>query len=158
MLTALYLTRCGDVIIFFDEKLLLLQEIHKQQNKLVYSVSLRNISRKKLAVKRFQTVSRLKIFGSCSEKRQDTPSIIEAGVKISQDYYIEHILENHQFEHAKNLHEEDYFGLQQDSALIHTVKCTQKGLKANLPDYFLLRISIHWIILLVNTVWPNLAA
>jgi hypothetical protein len=29
--------------------------------------------------------------------------LIGAGVKINQDYYIEYVLENHLFQHAKNL-------------------------------------------------------
>jgi hypothetical protein len=54
------------------------------------------------------------------KKRQFT---LTASVKINQDYYIEHVLENHLFKHAKNLHSEDYFCWQ------------QKLLEDNLPDY-----------------------
>jgi hypothetical protein len=72
---------------------------------------------------------------------------IEAGVKINQDYCNEHVLENHLFEHAKNLHREDYFCFQQDSVRSH-----------NLHDLHRHRISTHWIILFGNTLWPNSAA
>jgi hypothetical protein len=40
---------------------------------------------------------------------------IEEGVKINQDYYIEHVLENHLFERAKILYGEDFFCAMQQS-------------------------------------------
>jgi hypothetical protein len=40
-----------------NEKLFLQQETHNQQNDRVYSVSLRDISREKLAVERYQFVA-----------------------------------------------------------------------------------------------------
>jgi hypothetical protein len=46
---------------------------------------------------------------------------IEAGVNI------EHVLEIHVFDHARNLHREDYFCCQQDSAPSHKVKRTRSG-------------------------------
>jgi hypothetical protein len=57
---------------------------------------------------------------------------IETGVKIN--HYIEHNLENHLFEHAKNLHREDYSCFEQGSAPSHMAK--RWWLEDNLFDFF----------------------
>jgi hypothetical protein len=70
------------------------------------------------------------------EKRQVTPTFWkQAGVYINQNYYIEHVLENH-LVHATNLHGENKFCFQQDSAPSHKTKRIQSGLKDNLLAFF----------------------
>jgi hypothetical protein len=49
------------------------------------------------------------VWGAISKKGKLVLLFTEACVKINQDYYNEHVLENQLFENAENLHQEDYF-------------------------------------------------
>jgi hypothetical protein len=76
-------------------------------------------------MKQFQKVSKVMVWDAAISKKGKLLLLsIEEGVKINQDY-IEHVLENHLFEHAKNLHV-DYFCAQLNFALFQTAKRTQK--------------------------------
>jgi hypothetical protein len=73
-------------------------------------VSLADIPCEKLAVKRLQNLSRvLDGLGRQFKKGKLPLLFIEADVKINQDYYIEHVLENLLFEHAKKICMEKIF-------------------------------------------------
>jgi transposase len=126
----------GDEVLFSDEKLFLLQETHNQQNNRIWSVTLADIPRDKLAVSRFQNVSRVMVWGGISKTGKLPLLFIESGVKINQSYYIEHVLERHVLAHVKEMYGDDYFIFQQDSAPSHKAKNTQKWLAANFPDFW----------------------
>lgn len=122
-------------ILFSDEKMFLLQDSHNQQNDRVYSVSLASAPRDKLAVERFQNVSRIMVWGAISKKGKLPLHFVEPGVKVNQTYYIEEVLERHLLPHAKDLYGEEYFCFQQDSAPAHKAKKTIEWLKENVPDF-----------------------
>lgn len=125
----------GDEIIFSDEKMFVLQDTHNQQNDRVWSVSLDNIPKDKLAVQRFQNHSSVMVWGAISERGKLPLHFVEKGVKINQDYYIQDVLEAHLLPHAQLMYGKDYFCFQQDSAPAHKAKRTIEWLEKNLPDY-----------------------
>lgn len=125
----------GDEIIFSDEKMFLLQDSHNQQNDRVWSVSLYDAPVDKLAVERFQNVSRVMVWGAISRKGKIPLHFVETGAKIDQNYYITSILETHLLPNAKKLYKDDYYCFQQDSAPSHKAKQTVRWLEANVPDF-----------------------
>lgn len=125
----------GDEIIFSDEKMFLLQDSHNQQNDRVYGKSLKNIPVDKLAIERYQNVSRVMVWGAVSRKGKLPLLFIEKGVKIDTDYYIENVLKNHLLPYAKELYGDEYYCFQQDSAPSHKAKRTQQWCEENLPDF-----------------------
>jgi hypothetical protein len=99
--------------------MLLMAAKDPQSNDRVYSVSLTDIPREKLAVKRSSNVSRVIV-----KKGKLLLLFIEKGLKINQDYYIEHVLENHLFEPAKNFHGEDFICWLEDNLLVFFYQVT----------------------------------
>jgi hypothetical protein len=89
---------------------------HNQQNDNVYA----DIPRGKLAVERFQKVSRVVICSAISKKGKFPLIFVEAGIKFNHDHFIELVLENHLFEHAC------YFCFQLDYVPSNIAKRTQK--------------------------------
>jgi inhibitor of nuclear factor kappa-B kinase subunit alpha len=122
-------------IILFDEKMFLLQDTHNQQNDRIYATKLADIPKDKLAVQRFQNVSRVMVWGGFSRNVKLPLLFIEAGVKINTNYYIEHVLKNHLLAHASNLIPDGNYCFQQDSAPSHQSKATQEWCRRNLPHF-----------------------
>jgi hypothetical protein len=60
-----------------------------QQNDQVYSVLLRDISQKELAVERYQSVSRIMVWFVISKKSKLLLLFIDSGVKIDQHYLLQ---------------------------------------------------------------------
>lgn len=125
----------GDDIIFSDEKMFQLQDSHNQQNDRVYGVSLKDIPIDKLAVERFQNVSAVMVWGAISPRGKLPLLFIDRGVKINQDYYIQHVMQNHLLVHARNLYGNDYYCFQQDSAPSHKAARAQDWCRVNLVDF-----------------------
>jgi hypothetical protein len=57
----------------------------------IFSVSLRDISREKIAVERYQCVSRNMVWGAIFEKGKLRLLFINSGVKVEQHYYIKSV-------------------------------------------------------------------
>lgn len=130
------LVRHGDCeILFSDEKLFLLQDNHNQQNDRVYGKTLADIPRDKLAVERYQNVSKIMVWGAVSRKGKLPLLFIEPNVKINTEYYIEQVLKNHLLPHASTLYGNAPYCFQQDSAPAHKAKKTQEWCAENLPDF-----------------------
>lgn len=130
------LVRHGECdILFSDEKLFLLQDSHNQQNDRVYAKRLSDIPRDKLAVERFQNVSKVMVWGGVSRKGKLPLLFIESNVKINTEYYIERVLKNHLLPHVSKLYEDQPYCFQQDSAPAHKAKKTQAWCAENLPDF-----------------------
>lgn len=125
----------GDEIIFSDEKMFLLQESHNQQNDRVYVKRLSDAPMDKLAVERYQNVSRVMVWGAISKKGKLPLLFIEKGVKIDTDYYIQNVLKEHLLPHATRLYGDQFYCFQQDSAPSHKAKRTQAWCEENLPDF-----------------------
>lgn len=122
-------------ILFSDEKMFLLQDTHNQQNDRVYAVKLAEAPRDKLAVQRFQNVSRVMVWGAVSRNVKLPLLFIEPGVKINTNYYIEHVLKNHLMLHASKLIPDGNYCFQQDSAPSHQSKATQEWCRQNLAHF-----------------------
>jgi transposase len=125
----------GDEIIFSDEKMFLLQDSHNQQNDRVYAKRLTDVPSNKLAVERYQNVSRVMVWGAISKRGKLPLLFIEKGVKVDTNYYIQHVLKDHLLPHATSLYGDDYYCFQQDSAPSHKSKRTQEWCERNLPDF-----------------------
>jgi inhibitor of nuclear factor kappa-B kinase subunit alpha len=130
------LKRHGDCeILFSDEKMFLLQDHHNQQNDRIYAAHLSDIPRDKLAVQRFQNVSRVMVWG-CFSKNLKVPLLfIEPGVKINAKYYIDNVLKNHLLPIVKKHYKNAAYCFQQDSAPSHQAKATQAWCEDNFPDF-----------------------
>lgn len=122
-------------IVFSDEKMFLLQDTHNQQNDRVYAAQLADVPKDKLAIQRFQNVSRVMVWGGISQNVKLPLLFIEAGVKINTNYYLEHVLKNHLLVHASELIPDGNYCFQQDSAPSHQSKATQEWCRQNLPHF-----------------------
>lgn len=127
--------RRGDEIIFSDEKLFLLQESHNAQNDRVWCASIEKIPDNKRQVQRFQNVSSVMVWGAISKRGKFPLVFIDKGVKINQQYYLEHVLIDQVLPNAKAMYDKDYYCFQQDGAPAHTAKRVQAWCDENLVDY-----------------------
>lgn len=122
-------------IIFSDEKLFLLQDSHNQQNDRVYAAKLADAPRDKLAVERFQNVSRVMVWGAISLRGKLPLHFVDPGVKIDSKYYIEEVLKKQLLPNAEALFQDEYYCFQQDSAPAHKARITIAWMEENLPDF-----------------------
>lgn len=122
-------------ILFSDEKMFLLQDSHNQQNDRVYGAKLTDVPKDKLAIQRFQNVSRVMVWGGISRNVKLPLLFIESGVKINTNYYIEHVLKNHLLLHTSKLIPGGNYCFQQDSAPSHQSKATQEWCRQKLPHF-----------------------
>lgn len=83
-------------ILYFLIKNCFLQDSHNQQNDRVYAVNFQDAPRHKLAVERFQNAAGVvMVWRAISKRGKLSLLFIDRGVKIDQNYYQTHILENH---------------------------------------------------------------
>ena len=126
----------GPPIFFSDEKLLLLERPLNKQNDRVYGVSLQEIPRYVRAIPRYQNASGVMVFGAFFKQIKLLLKLIDRGVEINQQLYLNDILKSHVKPNADRMFGNRPYTFQQDSVSAHKAKTVQVWSEKNFPCSF----------------------
>ncbi|KAI6651150.1 hypothetical protein LOD99_5501 [Oopsacas minuta] len=121
-------------IVFSDEKILTVEMAYNRQNSRTLAPDQKSISSSINTIKRTQKLASVMVWGAITSEGRTPLVLIDKGVKINKEVYVESILENAlkpwAGEHFKGAH----WVFQQDSAPSHKAKMTSEWLKLNVPE------------------------
>lgn len=127
----------GDLnkFVFTDEKLFTVEAVRNPRNDRVVAKNIKAIpGNKKFHLKRKHPAG-IMVWAGISMSGKTPLVFIPPGVKMTADWYIQHVLQNPMKDWAKKKFKNNDWIFQQDGAPAHTANKTQDWLKKEFPDF-----------------------
>ena len=120
---------------FSDEKIFTVEKVYNSQNNRVPAREGKSIPPEIRTVKKIIKPDSVMVWGAITSNGRSLLVIIEKGVKINKEVYIEEILKESLKTWAMNHFKDANWVFQQDSAPSHKAKVTLEWLKNNVTDF-----------------------
>lgn len=122
-------------MVFSDEKLFTVEEVHNSQNVRVLAKDAEQADSKGRTVQRSAHPTQVMVWaGICATGK--TPLVfVEKGVKIDTEYYLKHVLQDVLHPWSQSHFNQRTWTFQQDSAPAHKAKKVQTWCKENFPGF-----------------------